>query len=78
MSPLLADRHFKALAPVPWHLKVPQENTAPGASGLKVAFFVDCHGLPGVHAANHRHTVPGRDAGGRETHAGDLRRNIDE
>jgi glycolate oxidase iron-sulfur subunit len=42
MSPLLADRHFKPLAPVPWHVKVPQLNTAPGAAGLKVAFFVGC------------------------------------
>jgi glycolate oxidase iron-sulfur subunit len=42
MSPLLADRHFKALAPVPWHQQVPRQNTAPGASGLKVAFFVGC------------------------------------
>ena len=42
MSPLLADRHFKALAPVPWHRQVPRRDTAPGASGLKVAFFVGC------------------------------------
>jgi glycolate oxidase iron-sulfur subunit len=42
MSPLLSDRHFKALAPVPWHRQVPQRDTAPGASGLKVAFFVGC------------------------------------
>jgi glycolate oxidase iron-sulfur subunit len=42
MSPLLADRHFKPLAPEPWHLQVPRQNTAPGASGLKVAFFVGC------------------------------------
>jgi glycolate oxidase iron-sulfur subunit len=42
MSPLLADRHFKPLAPVPWHRQVPQRDTAPGASGLKVAFFVGC------------------------------------
>ena len=42
MSPLLADRHFKPLAPVPWHIKVPQHNTAPGAANLKVAFFVGC------------------------------------
>ncbi|MFA4901911.1 MAG: (Fe-S)-binding protein [Desulfobaccales bacterium] len=42
MSPLLADRHFKALAPVPWHRQIPRRDTAPGASGLKVAFFVGC------------------------------------
>jgi glycolate oxidase iron-sulfur subunit len=42
MSPLLSDRHFKALAPVPWHLKVPLRDTAPGATNLKVAFFVGC------------------------------------
>jgi glycolate oxidase iron-sulfur subunit len=42
MSPLLADRHFKPLAPVPWHVKVPQRDTAPGTSNLKVAFFVGC------------------------------------
>jgi glycolate oxidase iron-sulfur subunit len=42
MSPLLNDRHFKALAPVPWHVQVPQRNTAPSASNLKVAFFVGC------------------------------------
>ena len=42
MSPLLADRHFKPLAPVPWHRQVPRRDTAPGASGPKVAFFVGC------------------------------------
>jgi glycolate oxidase iron-sulfur subunit len=42
MSPLLADRHFKALAPVPWHVTVSELDTAPRASGLKVAFFVGC------------------------------------
>ncbi|MEJ2672688.1 MAG: (Fe-S)-binding protein, partial [Deltaproteobacteria bacterium] len=42
MSPLLADRHFKALAPVPWHVQVPRLNTAAGASGFRVAFFVGC------------------------------------
>jgi len=41
-SPLFQDRHFKPLAPMPWHVKVPRLNTAPGASGLKVAFFVGC------------------------------------
>jgi glycolate oxidase iron-sulfur subunit len=42
MSPLLYDRHFKALAPVPWHQQVLRLDTAPGASGLKVSFFVGC------------------------------------
>jgi glycolate oxidase iron-sulfur subunit len=42
MSPLLYNRHFIPLAPVPWHRQVPQRHTAPGASGLKVAFFVGC------------------------------------
>ena len=42
MSPLLSDRHFKPLAPVPWHRQVPQRDTAPGPSGLKVTFFVGC------------------------------------
>ena len=42
MSPLLADRHVKPLAAVPWHRQVPQLNTAPGASHLKVTFFVGC------------------------------------
>ena len=42
MSPLLQDRHLKPLAPVPWHRQVGPLNTAAGASGLKVAFFVGC------------------------------------
>ena len=42
ISPLVSDRHFKPLAPVAFHQMVTQENTAPGASGLKVAFFVGC------------------------------------
>jgi len=42
MSPLLNGRHFTALAPIPWHLKVPRRDTAPGAANLKVAFFVGC------------------------------------
>jgi glycolate oxidase iron-sulfur subunit len=42
MSPLLADRHFKPLAPVPWHQQVPRRDTAAGAANLKVAFFVGC------------------------------------
>jgi len=42
MSPLLADRHFKALAPTPWHRQVRELDTATGAANLKVAFFVGC------------------------------------
>jgi glycolate oxidase iron-sulfur subunit len=42
MSPLLNDRHFKSLAAPPWHVQVPRMDTAPGVSGLKVAFFVGC------------------------------------
>ena len=42
MSPLLSHRHFKPLAPIPWHVAVPRRDTPPGASSLKVAFFVGC------------------------------------
>ncbi len=42
LSPLLRGRHLKPLAPEPLHLKVPGLDTAPGAAGLKVAFFVGC------------------------------------
>jgi glycolate oxidase iron-sulfur subunit len=41
LSPL-GDRHFKALAPTPFHQMVKPMNTSAGASGLKVAFFVGC------------------------------------
>jgi len=41
-SPLLAPRHFKPLAPTPWRLQTPRLDTPPGASHLKVAFFVGC------------------------------------
>ena len=41
LSPL-KERHFKALAPVPFHQLVDPANTAPGTSGFKVAFFVGC------------------------------------
>ena len=34
------------------------------------------HGLPRLHAANHRHAVPGRDAGNGETCGGDLCRHV--
>lgn len=36
------ERHFKALAPTPFHQMVKPMNTDPGASGLKVAFFTGC------------------------------------
>jgi len=38
----LGDRHFKALAPVAFHQMVEPMNSRPGASGLKVGFFVGC------------------------------------
>ena len=41
-SPLLADRHFIPLASIPWHVKVPRRDSAPGGANLKVAFFVGC------------------------------------
>ena len=42
VSPLIHDRHFKPLAPVPFHRIVPALNSYPGKSRLKVAFFVGC------------------------------------
>ena len=42
LSPLLGGRHFKPLAATPWRQRMPSLNTAPGASNLKVAFFVGC------------------------------------
>ena len=42
VSPLIQDRHFKPLAPVPFHRIVPALNSYPGKSGLKVAFFTGC------------------------------------
>ena len=42
LSPLLKGRHVKPLAAVPLHRQVPSRNTAPGAGGHKVAFFVGC------------------------------------
>jgi len=38
----LGDRHIKSLAPTPFHKIVPEINTAPGAAGIKVAFFTGC------------------------------------
>ncbi len=41
-SPLLADRHFRTLAAVPFHRRHPSLHTPPRGSGLKVGFFVGC------------------------------------
>jgi glycolate oxidase iron-sulfur subunit len=41
-APLLAGRHFRTLAPVPFHRDHPAITTAAGSSGLRVAFFVGC------------------------------------
>jgi glycolate oxidase iron-sulfur subunit len=42
VSPLLKDRHFMPLAPVPFHRIVPSLNRDKGRSGLKVLFYVGC------------------------------------
>ena len=42
VSPLLRNRHFKQLAPVPFHRMTPSLNTDPGRSGIKVALYVGC------------------------------------
>jgi len=42
VSPLLQDRHFRPLAPVPFHRIIPSLNTDKGHSGLKVLFYVGC------------------------------------
>jgi glycolate oxidase iron-sulfur subunit len=41
-SPLLKNRHFKRLAPVPFHHMIPYLNTDRGRSGIKVALYVGC------------------------------------
>jgi glycolate oxidase iron-sulfur subunit len=41
-SPMLKDRHFVPLAPVPFHRIVTSMNTPAGSSGIKVAFFTGC------------------------------------
>ncbi|MDD4073704.1 MAG: (Fe-S)-binding protein [Desulfobacterales bacterium] len=41
VSPL-GDRHFKALSDTPFHRSIPALDTAPGSSGIKIAFFVGC------------------------------------
>jgi glycolate oxidase iron-sulfur subunit len=40
--PPLGERHFKALAAVPFHGSVSRMNTKGGASGIKVGLFVGC------------------------------------
>lgn len=42
VSPLLSQRHFKPLAPLPFHRLTPALNTEPGKSGIKAGFFVGC------------------------------------
>lgn len=42
MSPLIGKRHFRPLAAVPFHKRVPCLDTPAGAAGLKVAFYVGC------------------------------------
>jgi glycolate oxidase iron-sulfur subunit len=41
-SPLLADRHFRTLAAVPFHRRHPSMDTPAGASSLRVGLFVGC------------------------------------
>jgi len=41
-APLLADRHFRTLAPRPLHRIMAATDTAAGPSGLKAGFFVGC------------------------------------
>jgi glycolate oxidase iron-sulfur subunit len=41
-APLIADRHFKKLASVPFHSLVPQMDSPPGKPGIRVAFFPGC------------------------------------
>ena len=42
VSPLLKNRHFMPLAPVPFHRMIPSLNSNPGRSGIKAAFYVGC------------------------------------
>ncbi len=42
MSPLVQDRHFKTLAPVPFHRQAAAIDRPAGTSGLKVALFTGC------------------------------------
>lgn len=42
LAPVIGDRHFRLLAKTPLHSEHPSLDTAPGKSGLKVAFFPGC------------------------------------
>lgn len=42
VSPLIGERHFKSLAPAAFHRIMPYLDTAPGSSGVSVAFYVGC------------------------------------
>lgn len=42
LDPIIGARHFKKLPKTPFHKEVPSLNTAPGKSGIKVAFFPGC------------------------------------
>jgi len=42
MSPLLQNRHFRTLAPEPFHKQVPSIDRPAGASGRRVAIFTGC------------------------------------
>jgi glycolate oxidase iron-sulfur subunit len=41
-SPLLEGRHFKLLAPMPFHRQKPSMSSPAGKSGVRAAFFVGC------------------------------------
>jgi glycolate oxidase iron-sulfur subunit len=42
LSPLISDRHFKLLADIPFHRRVPRLNSEPARGKPKVAFFIGC------------------------------------
>jgi glycolate oxidase iron-sulfur subunit len=42
VSPLIQERHFRTLAPVPFHRTVPSVHRPAGKAGLKVALFTGC------------------------------------
>ena len=42
VPPLLHERHFMPLAPVPFHRMIPELNSPPGRSGIKAAVFIGC------------------------------------
>ena len=42
LSPLISDRHFKLLADIPFHRRVPRLDSEPGTGKPKAAFFVGC------------------------------------